>query len=349
MKHYLEDLSFISTHGVSRPDRTGTGTKAVFGMQTRYDLSQSFPAVTTKKLAWKACVSELLWFLEGSSDERRLCEILHGTRDSSKTTIWTENANAPYWKPKAKFDGDLGRIYGVQWRDWRTPLDNSTILKRLKNLFKKEQYTTTDQLLDLIQRIKSDPYGRRHILSAWNPGELDRMALPPCHTLSQFFVEPLTQTEIDTSYFKLRDSLPVEERDAFAIDGHGNSREFRGKTAEDLIEIGLPTQKLSCQLYQRSGDTWLGVNLNISSYSLLTCMIAQCCGLAVGEFIWTGGDCHIYDNHADAVEEQLLREPMEPPQLWLNPTIFDITKFTMDDIKLIDYQSHPPIKAPMAV
>lgn len=331
MKHYLEDLSFISTHGVSRPDRTGTGTKAVFGMQTRYDLSKSFPAVTTKKLAWKACVSELLWFLEGSSDERRLCEILHGTRDSSKTTIWTENANAPYWKPKAKFEGDLGRIYGVQWRDWRTPLDNDTVWKRLKNLFKKEQYTSTDQLLDLIHRIKTDPYGRRHILSAWNIGELDQMALPPCHTLSQFFVAPLSQQEMNASFTKLGDLSA------------GN------KTTSDLIEAGLPTHKLSCQLYQRSGDTWLGVNLNISSYSLLTCMIAQCCGLAAGEFIWTGGDCHIYDNHTDAVEEQLMREPMEPPQLWLNPTIFDITKFTMDDIKLIDYQSHPQIKAPMAV
>jgi thymidylate synthase len=280
MKTYLENLKQILETGQVRNDRTGVGVISIFGLQSRYDLQQGFPAVTTKKLAWKACVAELLWFIEGSGDERRLAEITHGTRDGV-TTIWTPNALSPYWRAKAKFEGDLGRVYGVQWRHWRRP-----------------DGTEVDQLQDLIDQIRSDPTSRRHILTAWNPGELDDMALPPCHVMSQFYVS----------------------------DGH-----------------------LSCQLYQRSGDFPLGIPFNIASYSLLTHMIAQVCGLGVGEFVHVVGDAHIYLNQVDGVREQLTREPLPLPTLWLNPEVTDITRFTADDIRLLDYQSHSALKIPMAV
>jgi len=171
MKQYLDALKYVFDNGVDRKDRTGTGTRAVFGMQQRYDLKDGFPAITTKKLAWKSVCSELLWFIEGSGDERRLSEILHGTRDVEKKTIWTANGNADYWKPKAKFEGDLGRVYGVQWRHWKN-FDNHE----------------TDQLKVAIEQIKNNPTSRRIIINAWNPGELDKMALPPCHAFMQFFV-----------------------------------------------------------------------------------------------------------------------------------------------------------------
>ena len=277
MKTYLAALQHVLDHGVQRDDRTGTGTIGVFGMQQRYDLTEGFPAVTTKKLAFKACLSELLWFLEGSSDERRLAEILHGSSEEDKRTIWTDNALASYWLPKAKFQGDLGRVYGVQWRD----------------------FGGVDQLLKLVEGIKRDPYGRRHIISAWNPAELEQMALPPCHCFAQFYVSA--------------------------------------------------DNKLSCQMYQRSCDMFLGVPFNIASYSLLTHMIAQVCGLRVGEFVHVLGDAHIYLNHVDQVKEQLQREPLPAPQLWINPDVNNITNFTMKDFRLDGYQSHGTIKAPMAV
>ena len=279
MKTYLDALQFVLENGQVRPDRTGTGTIGVFGMQQRYDLSKGFPAVTTKQLAFKACLSELLWFIEGSNDEYRLREILHGSRQSEKTTIWTANATAPYWTNRGlrEFEGDLGRIYGVQWRD----------------------FGGVDQLLELINGLKRDPYGRRHIITAWNPAELNLMALPPCHCFAQFYVSA--------------------------------------------------DNKLSCQMYQRSCDMFLGVPFNIASYSLLTHMIAQVCGMGVGEFVHVLGDAHIYENHVEQVKEQLSREPLPAPTLWVNPTVTDITKFTMEDFKLEGYTCHPPIKAPMAV
>ena len=277
MKTYLDALHNVLTNGTVREDRTGTGTIGVFGMQQRYDLSRGFPAVTTKKLAFKACLSELLWFLEGSRDERRLCEILHGTRSSSKKTIWTDNATSKYWLPNAEFIGDLGRVYGVQWRD----------------------FGGVDQVVGLIDGIKKDPSGRRHIITAWNPGQLDQMALPPCHCFAQFYV---------------------------SADG-----------------------KLSCQMYQRSCDMFLGVPFNIASYSLLTHMIAQVCGLEAGEFVHVLGDAHIYLNHVEQVKEQLAREPLPLPTLWINPEIKDILKFTMEDFRLDGYESYASIKAPMAV
>jgi len=281
MNQYLEDLRQVLEQGTKHQDRTGTGTISLFGLQQRYDLRQGFPAVTTKRLAWRSVVSELLWFIEGSGDEKRLREILHGDRNSPKDTIWTANAQAPYWKPRAQFDGDLGRIYGVQWRNWNG----------------------IDQLATLINDIKTNPYSRRHILSAWNVSDLDHMALPPCHVMAQFSVRSVQ-------------------------DG---------------------PDELSCQMYQRSCDMFLGVPFNVASYSLLTHMIAQVCNLAIGEFVHVLGDAHIYLNHVEQVNEQLKREPLPAPQLWLNPDVKDIDRFTMADIKLLDYQSHSTIKAEMAV
>lgn len=281
-QQYLNALKFVLDNGTVKTDRTGTGTISYFGMQQRYDLSNGFPAVTTKKLAWRSVVSELLWFIEGSGDERRLREILHGDRNSDKETIWTANAEADYWRSRAKFLGDLGRVYGVQWRRWEPPRWGLLV----------------DQLQNLIDNIKRDPNGRRHILTAWNPGELDDMALPPCHVMSQFSV----------------------------TDG-----------------------RLSCQMYQRSCDMFLGVPFNIASYSLLTCMIAQVCDLEVGEFIHVLGDAHIYLNHVEQVKLQLSRSPYSAPRLKLNPSIRTITEFTMSDIELIDYQCHGAIQADMAV
>lgn len=345
MKEYLDLMQKTLDEGVSRPDRTGTGTKSIFGQQLSFYLPKGFPAVTTKKLAWKACVSELLWFIEGSGDERRLREILHGDRNTVKGTIWTQNAEASYWKPKAKFEGDLGRVYGQQWRKFPKP--PKTIWQRIKQVFTGPEYV--DQLTDLIEGLKKDPYGRRHVLTAWNPGELDNMALPPCHMFAQFFVAPMNDQELHDAYFAKRSSLSMEERLAFDIDSTGASREGRKKTPQDMIEVGLPTHKLSCQMYQRSVDEFLGLPFNIASYSLFTHMIAQVCGLSVGDFVWVGGDCHVYDNHVDAAKEQLAREPFPLPTLWLNPDVKNIEDFTMDDIKLYNYQSHDVIKAPMAV
>jgi len=280
VKLYLELLKDILDNGDDKDDRTGVGTISVFGRQLRFDLRKGFPAVTTKKLAWKACVGELLWFIEGSGDERRLAEITHGTRDGT-VTIWTPNALASYWKPKAKFEGDLGRVYGVQWRDWVT---NSRHI---------------DQLTNLLEGLKSDPSGRRHILSAWNVGELDQMALPPCHVMSQFYVNK--------------------------------------------------NRELSCHMYQRSVDVFLGLPFNIASYALLTHLIAHHCGYKVGELIISTGDTHIYTNHVEQVKEQLSRDPLPLPTLMLPVEKKDIFEMTMNDIHLEGYTSHEPIKAEMAV
>ena len=303
MQQYHNILKEILERGEVRDDRTGVGTIGLFGMQMRFNLADGFPAITTKKLAWKAVKGELLWFIEGSGDERRLAEITHGSRDGT-VTIWTPNALAPYWKPKAKFEGDLGRVYGVQWRKWQVPVLTSEDV-----VFRDDfgswysgagpTINTVDQLANLIKGIKEDPNGRRHIITAWNPGELDQMALPPCHMMAQFYV--------------------------------------------------TKDKKLSCQMYQRSCDMFLGVPFNIASYALFTHMIAQVCGLGVGEFILTMGDAHIYKDHVEQVKEQLTRDEYPLPSLWLNPTVTDIDSFTMDDIRLDNYQSHGTISAKMAV
>ena len=292
---YIELIARILRAGDDRVDRTGVGTRAIFGQTLDIDLKAGFPAVTTKKLAWKSVVSELLWFLEGSGDERRLAEILHGTRDPEKKTIWTENAEADYWKPKAKFEGDLGRVYGVQWRRWQTGQNIPTPDKDGHIWQLPEEI---DQIKELVNKLKSNPVDRRMIISAWNVGELSQMALPPCHMMAQFFVND------------------------------------RG---------------LSCQMYQRSSDIFLGTPFNIASYALLTHMLAHVTGLEVDRLVINNGDVHLYSNHLDAARTQLDRRPHRSPTLKLNPRVKDIDQFTMADIELVDYTSHDAIKAPMAV
>lgn len=303
---YLQLLHDVLLNGEDRMDRTGVGTRSVFGRQIRCDLSKGFPALTTKKLAWKAVVSELLWFLEGSNDERRLCEILHGTRDEDYKTIWTGNANADYWEDKAKFTGDLGRVYGVQWRKWNsysivraqqfviTHADGSTTYTSAKVKVKP-----VDQIAKIIETLKTNPADRRMVLTAFNVGELDQMALPPCHMFAQFHCS----------------------------------------------ESG----RLSCQVYIRSNDLFLGLPFNIASYALLTHMIAQVTGKTVGDLIITIGDAHIYLNHIKQVKEQITRMPLGQPTLIMTPDIKDIDGFKMTDFALANYESHPPILAPMAV
>ena len=299
MKSYLELLRDIIENGEEKGDRTSVGTLSVFGRQLKFDLKKGFPAVTTKKLAWKAVVGELLWFIEGSGNERRLAEITHGTKEGV-VTIWTPNALAPDWKPKAMSEGDLGRIYGVQWRRWRThvPEGEPDIDDEYGKTWFDPVYKNLDQLANLIEGLKTNPNSRRHMVISYNPGEIDQMALPACHAMFQMYVSK---------------------------------------------------NKLSCQMYQRSGDSYLGIPFNIASYALLTHMIAQVCDLEVGELILVFGDVHIYNNHINQVNEILTREPLEAPTLWLNPDIKDINSFSMDDIKLVNYKSHPALSAPMAV
>ena len=276
MKQYLEALTKCYQSGIDVESRSGKVRKA-FGYQMRFDLQKGFPAMTTKKLAWKSVVSELLWFIEGSDDERRLAEILYQDKRENlkdKKTIWTQNAKSNYWKNKSKFDGDVGRIYGVQWRD----------------------FNGVDQIKDLINGIKTNPNGRRHIVSAWNPGDLSLMSLPPCHAFAQFFVSE---------------------------------------------------NKLSCQLYQRSCDMFLGVPFNIASYSLFIYLIAAECNLDLGEFIHTLGDYHIYHEHFDAIKVQLDREPKNLPKLVFSKKNF--YEYLLTDFILEDYNPHPIIKADMNV
>jgi len=273
MRQYLDALRQIIETGVDREGRNGF-TRALFGMQMRYNMEDGFPAVTTKKLAFNTGVkAELLGFLRGYSD----------VKDFQKLGchVWDANAEADYWKPKAAFEGDLGRIYGVQWRSWKTP-DNHTI----------------DQLAGVIEQIKTNPSNRRLVVTAWNVSELDEMALEPCHMFFQFFV------------------------------------------AEG---------KLSLQMYQRSCDMFLGVPFNIASYALLLQMVTQVTNLKPGEFIHTLGDAHIYHVHFEAVEKQLERNPLQLPELYLNPGVASIDDFKMQDIKLLNYKHHGAIKAPMVV
>jgi len=264
MKEYLSLLGHIMESGVLKSDRTGTGTKSVFGYQMRFDLQKGFPLLTTKKVHLKSIIYELLWFIKGDTNIKYLND--HGV------TIWNEWADE---------DGNLGPVYGSQWRSW-----------------KGADGKVTDQLSSLIEGIKMNPDSRRHIISAWNPAEVDKMALPPCHAMFQFYV--------------------------------ANGR-------------------LSCQLYQRSADVFLGVPFNIASYALLTMMVAQVCGLNPGEFIHTFGDAHIYTNHFDQVALQLSRDTRQLPVMKLNPVINSIFDFKFEDFILEGYDPHPGIKAPIAV
>lgn len=274
MKQYLDVLEDILDHGVDKDNRTGIPARSVFGRMMRFDMADGFPAVTTKKLAFKQVKAELLWFISGSSDVNELRRL--GAR------IWDANADGEYWRSKAKFPGDVGRIYGVQWRHWRT-----------------SGGTEIDQLADtVIRKLKTDPNDRGIIITAWNPGDLEHMALRPCHMNAHFYVADGT---------------------------------------------------VSLLMYQRSCDMFLGVPFNIASYALLLHMIAQVTNLKPGELVHVLGDAHIYHNHFDQVREQISREPHPLPQLWLNPEVTDIDSFTMDDIKLVGYESHSSIKGEMAV
>ncbi|WP_331460893.1 thymidylate synthase [Arthrobacter sp. zg-Y179] len=261
---YEDLLRDVMANGTQKSDRTGTGTRSVFGRQMRFDLSESFPLITTKRVHFKSVALELLWFLRGDSNVR-----------------WLQEQGVSIWDEWADDDGELGPVYGVQWRSWPTP-DGGHI----------------DQIAKLVEGIRKNPDSRRHIVTAWNPAEVENMALPPCHALFQFYV----------------------------ADG-----------------------KLSCQLYQRSADTFLGVPFNIASYALLTLMVAQQTGLEPGEFVWSGGDVHIYDNHVDQVREQLSREPFPYPKLRIRRTPESIFDYTLEDFEVLDYRHHPGIKAPIAV
>ena len=264
MQQYLSFMRHVRDHGVRKDDRTGTGTLSVFGHQMRFDLSQGFPLVTTKKLHTKSIIHELLWFLRGDSNIRYLQE--------NGISIWNEWADE---------NGELGPIYGVQWRRWPTPSGN-----------------TVDQIKDVVNLLRDNPDSRRILVSAWNAAELSEMAIPPCHTMFQFYV------------------------------------------ADD---------KLSCQLYQRSADVFLGVPFNIASYALLTHMLAQQADLKVGDFIWTGGDCHLYLNHLEQAEEQLSREPRALPRLAIKRRPDSIFDYRFEDFEILNYEFHPHIKAAVAV
>ena len=264
MRPYLDLLRHVLEHGRPKSDRTGTGTLSIFGAQTRYDLTSGFPVLTTKKLHLRSIIHELLWFLRGETNVRYLRE--------NGVSIWDEWADG---------SGELGRVYGAQWCDWRTA-DGRSI----------------DQIALLVAQLRANPDSRRHIVTAWNPGELDQMALPPCHALFQFYV----------------------------ADG-----------------------ELSCQLYQRSADLFLGVPFNVASYALLTLMVAQVCGFRAREFVHTFGDLHLYTNHLDQARLQLTREPRPLPTMRLNPAVRDIRGFRFEDFALEGYDPHPAIKAPIAV
>ena len=268
---YEDFMRHVNEHGVSKTDRTGTGTRSVFGHQMRFDLSEGFPLVTTKKVHLKSIIVELLWFLRGDDNVKYLKD--HGV------TIWDE------W---AREDGSLGPVYGVQWRNWPKP-DGGHV----------------DQISEVVKQLKQSPDSRRIIVSAWNVGLIEQMALPPCHAFFQFYVAPPT-----------------------AAGGKG---------------------KLSCQLYQRSADIFLGVPFNIASYALLTHMLAQQCDLDVGDFVWTGGDCHIYSNHTEQVELQLSRLPHPYPLLNIKRKPASIFDYALEDFEMLEYQHHPAIKAPVAI
>jgi thymidylate synthase len=273
---YEDFMRHVFTHGVPKADRTGTGTRSVFGHQMRFDLNEGFPLVTTKKVHFKSIALELLWFLRGDGNARWLQE--------RGVTIWDE------WADPAT--GDLGPVYGVQWRSWPAPSPENPS-------------GHVDQIAEVVRQLKTNPDSRRIVVSAWNVAELPKMALLPCHAFFQFYVAPGTAP-------------------------------------------GAPG-RLSCQLYQRSADVFLGVPFNIASYALLTHLLAQQCDLGVGDFVWTGGDCHIYDNHVEQVRTQLEREPYPYPTLRIArrpPSVFD---YAYEDFEIADYRHHPAIKAPVAV
>ncbi len=342
MKQYLDLLQDVKDNGRFRADRTGVGAYGVFGRQLRCDLSQGFPLLTTKKLFTRGIIAELLWFLAGDTDEKTL-------RDQN-VGIWKEWSNIMHERDHNNYKtGDLGRIYGAMWRRWVAvdpTWDDTCHVGDAK--------VEVDQIANLIRDLKFNPNSRRHIVTAWNPGELDQMALPPCHCLFQFYTEELTQQErmdllIESFYGLPSDSgnpprsLPQELTDIYAADANG------GDVEGCLEKYNVPLYRLSCQLYQRSCDLAIGVPFNIASYSLLTMMVAQCVNMVPGDFVHTYGDLHIYQNHTDQVAEQLSRDPRPLPTMRINPEVKDIFSFKVEDFTLEGYDPHPAIKLEVAV
>ena len=304
MRQYLDLLQYVLDHGTERLDRTGTGTVGVFGYQMRFDLSEGFPALTTKKLHLRSIIHELLWFLRGDTNIKYL-------KDNG-VSIWDEWADE---------NGDLGPVYGSQWRSWPDGKGG-----------------TIDQIANVVREIKENPYSRRLMVTAWNPAEIQDMALPPCHCLFQFYVEPPRATSVDTM-----------DVDTLIRSTGEQSQQPINLSTYQPINNEAPKGRLSCQLYQRSADIFLGVPFNIASYALLTMMMAQVCGLEPGDFVHTFGDAHIYRNHLDQVRLQLSRDPRPLPTMRINPEVKDIFGFRYEDFTLENYNPHPHIKGEVSV
>ena len=305
MKQYLDLLQHVLDHGTVREDRTGTGTVGVFGYQMRFPLADGFPVLTTKKLHLRSIIHELLWFLRGDTNIKYL-------KDNG-VSIWDE------WADK---DGNLGPVYGSQWRSWPDGRGG-----------------TIDQIADVVRQIKENPYSRRLMVTAWNPAEIQDMALPPCHCLFQFYVEPAASVD------KLNVDTLIGSTDK---SGLSTCQPINLSTCQPTNEKPLKG-RLSCQLYQRSADIFLGVPFNIASYALLTMMVAQVCGLEPGDFVHTFGDAHIYRNHLDQVRLQLSRDPRPLPTMRINPAVRDIFAFRYEDFTLEGYDPHPHIKGEVSV
>ena len=316
-RQYEDFLRHVYENGVAKTDRTGTGTRSVFGYQMRFDLTKGFPAVTTKRVAFKAVVAELLWFLSGSTNNNDLRAL--------GATIWDE------W---AKENGDLGPIYGKQWRRWGLGVNEPRQDKDGHVWHFEKEF---DQITEAMRLLRDDPDSRRILVSAWNVADLDQMALMPCHALFQFYTRELSRQE--------RINLHVKQVASGEFVKTGTTEGMD----EHLDAQGVPRRALSCQLYQRSADAFLGVPFNIASYALLTHMMAQQCNMVVGDFIWTGGDCHIYSNHFAQVEEQLSRQPYSYPTLAVARCPEDIFSYRPEDFQLVGYTHHPAISAPVAV
>jgi thymidylate synthase len=314
MEQYKKLVREIRNNGVSKGDRTGTGTKSVFGHQMRFNLEKGFPLVTLKKTHWPSVVHELLWFLKGDTNTEYLQE--NGVK------IWNEWADE---------NGDLGPVYGKQWVNWGG-------YDIVSGEIKEELNKGVNQIQNVIDTLKTNPNSRRMIVSAWNVGELPFMALEPCHAFFQFYTEPMKPFE-RAEYVKKHNLINE-------VSSHESEYD---DIMEEMDGIGVPTHRLSLQLYQRSADTFLGVPFNIASYSLLLQMMAQCVNMVPNEFIWTGGDCHLYDNHSGQVNELLKRNPKDLPSVKLNPNVKDIFEFKFEDIELVDYDPHPLIRGKVAV
>lgn len=325
---YEELLQVILENGRTKGDRTGTGTTSMFGLQMRFDLNMGFPLITTKKLFTKGIVHELLWFLRGETNIKYLVD--NGVH---------------IWDAWADENGDLGPVYGSQWRVWPDYKENKNVDRQ--DPYNGFYYETDgiDQIANVMKSLRDNPDSRRHIVSAWNPAEVDQMALPPCHALFQFYVDDLTVDErmqiLNDNRFDGLGGLPKSTDPGITLQDIERSHMLAD-------EGKVPRKRLSCQLYQRSADMFLGVPFNIASYSLLTHMVAQQLGYAIGDFIWTGGDCHIYSNHMEQVQLQLTRTPRPYPTLKLNKAP-DIYSYKFEDVQFEGYDPHPAIKGQVAV